>query len=893
MQQGQPMIILGEDSRRTQGKDAQSMNISAGKAVAESVRTTLGPKGMDKMLVNSGGSVVVTNDGVTILSEMDIDHPAANLIIEVSEAQNKEVADGTTTAVVVAGELLDQAEELIDQDVHATTIAQGYHQAAEKARELLEENAIKISKEDTETLQKIAKTAMTGKGAESSKGLLAELVVDACLAVKDRNGIDIDNVSVEKVVGGSIDNSELVEGVIVDKERVHENMPFGVDDANVALFDGALEVRETEIDAEVNITDPDQLQQLLDQEEKQLKETVDQLVDIGTDVVFVGDGIDDMAQHYLAKEGILAVRRAKSSDLTSLARATGGNVVGSLDDIEADDLGFAGSVAQKDIGGDERIFVEDVEDAKSVTLILRGGTDHVVDELERAIDDSLGVVQTTLEDGRVLPGGGASATELSMQLGEFASSVGGREQLAIEAFTEALDVIPRTLAENAGLDPIKSLVNLRKEHADGDFAAGLDAYTGEIVNMEDDGVVEPLRVKTQAIESATEAAVMIFRIDDIIAASDLKGGGSNDASGTSRQNEGVSSRRNVLRQTIKEAKQTTTDPESITVNSPDRILPNQPFTVEIIPSDDFNTISVTLPKGIEFTTEIEGSGYKNDNKSKYIELNPEYSENMPQELELLYSQIPDKREQTVDIEIRGKRGKKEAAKKSVSLTIQRARLKTRVSEEVRWPENDVGEMDIELQNTGQIRLKAHISVRTDDWAVINDKQAVNDLIVGFLNIGLHQLNPEELDPGPFIGDDTKRYVLRNATKSALSSLGKDNVEPPQPYEAAVLQELNKSLRQMIETDNFTPLSEFYEDIVATVLQTEAQEFPADSIQLDPIVDGFRLPKDAAEFTVEISYSDSAGNRYDPIEHTVRTDIQPEQDEPIYIKPDIRGISMEG
>ncbi len=528
MQQGQPMIILGEDSQRTQGKDAQSMNISAGKAVAESVRTTLGPKGMDKMLVDSGGSVVVTNDGVTILKEMDIDHPAANMIVEVSETQEDEVGDGTTTAVVVAGELLDQAEELIDQDVHATTIAQGYRQAAEKAKEILEENAIEVSEDDRETLVKIAETAMTGKGAESSKDLLAELVVDAVVAVADDDDIDTENVSVEKVVGGSIDNSELVEGVIVDKERVHENMPFGVEDANVALFDGALEVRETEIDAEVNVTDPDQLQQFLDQEEKQLKEMVDKLVDVGADVVFVGDGIDDMAQHYLAKEGILAVRRAKSSDLSRLARATGGNVVGSLDDIEADDLGFAGSVAQKDIGGDERIFVEDVEDAKSVTLILRGGTEHVVDELERAIEDSLGVVKTTLEDGKVLPGGGASETELSMQLGEFASSVGGREQLAIEAFTEALDVIPRTLAENAGLDPIESLVNLRKEHSDGNFAAGLDAYTGDIVDMEDDGVVEPLRVKTQAIESATEAAVMILRIDDVIAAGDLKGGGSDD-----------------------------------------------------------------------------------------------------------------------------------------------------------------------------------------------------------------------------------------------------------------------------------------------------------------------------------------------------------------------------
>ncbi|AUV83570.1 thermosome subunit [Salinigranum rubrum] len=522
------MIILGEDSQRTQGKDAQSMNITAGKAVAESVRTTLGPKGMDKMLVDSSGGVVVTNDGVTILKEMDIDHPAANMIVEVSETQEDEVGDGTTTAVVIAGELLDQAEELIDQDVHATTIAQGFRQAAEKAKEVLEDNAIDVSAEDRETLVKIASTAMTGKGAESAKDLLAELVVDAVLAVQDEDSIDTDNVSVEKVVGGSIDNSELIEGVVVDKERVDENMPYMVEDANVAVIDGALEVRETEIDAEVNVTDPDQLQQFLDREEKELKEMVDKLVDKDVDVVFVGDGIDDMAQHYLAKAGIIAARRVKDSDLKRIARSTGGKVVGSVDDLDEGDIGFAGSVAQKDIGGDERLFVEDVEDAKSVTLVLRGGTEHVVDEVERAVEDALGVVRTTLEDGKVLPGGGAPETELSLQLRDFAGSVGGREQLAIEAFADALDVVPRTLAENAGLDPIDSLVDLRQKHDSGQFAAGLDAYSGEVIDMEEEGVVEPLRVKTQAIESATEAAVMILRIDDVIAAGDLKGGGSDD-----------------------------------------------------------------------------------------------------------------------------------------------------------------------------------------------------------------------------------------------------------------------------------------------------------------------------------------------------------------------------
>ncbi|SDE94504.1 thermosome [Halorientalis regularis] len=524
----QPLIVLSEESQRTSGKDAQSMNITAGKAVAESVRTTLGPKGMDKMLVGDTGSVVVTNDGVTILDEMDIEHPAANMIVEVAQTQEDEVGDGTTTAVVISGELLAKAEDLLDQDIHATILAQGYRQAAEEAKEILEDMAIEVDEDDTDILEQIAATAMTGKGAENAKDTLAALVVDAVRSVADDEGIDTDNIKVEKVVGGSIDESELVEGVIVDKERVHDNMPYGVEDANVALLDTAIEVPETELDTEVNVTDPDQLQQFLDQEEKQLKEMVDNLDEAGADVVFCQKGIDDMAQHYLAQEGILAVRRAKKSDIKALARSTGARVVSNIDDVTEDDLGFAGSVAEKDIGGDQRIFVEDVEDARAVTMILRGGTDHVVDEVERAVDDSLGVVSVTLEDGQVLPGGGAPETQLALGLRDYADSVGGREQLAVEAFADAIDVIPRTLAENAGLDPIDSLVDLRAQHDEGSTTVGLDAYTGEVVDMEDDGVVEPLRVKTQAVESAVEAAVMILRIDDVIAAGDMKGGQSDD-----------------------------------------------------------------------------------------------------------------------------------------------------------------------------------------------------------------------------------------------------------------------------------------------------------------------------------------------------------------------------
>ena len=523
----QPMIVLSEESQRTSGKDAQSMNITAGTAVAEAVRTTLGPKGMDKMLVDDAGSVVVTNDGVTILDEMDIEHPAANMIVEVAQTQEEEVGDGTTTAVVIAGELLSKAEDLLDQDIHATILAQGYRQAAEHAKELLEENSIDVAADDDETLEHVAATAMTGKGAESAKDTLAGLVVQAVQSVADEEGVDTDNVKVETVVGGSIDESELVEGVIIDKSRVHDNMPHIKQDADIALLDTAVEVPETELDTEVNVTDPDQLQEFIDQEEQQLQEMVDAIADAGADVVFCQKGIDDMAQHYLAQEGILAVRRAKSSDIEALARATGGRVVSSIEDITAEDLGFAGSVTEKDLAGDEKIFVEEVEDAKAVTLILRGGTEHVVDEVERAIEDALGVVSATLEDGKVLPGGGSPETLLSLGLRDHADSVGGREQLAIEAFADAIDVIPRTLAENAGLDPIDSLVELRSEHDSGNSTVGLNAYTSEVADMSEEAV-EPLRVKTQAVESATEAAVMILRIDDVIAAGDLKGGSGDD-----------------------------------------------------------------------------------------------------------------------------------------------------------------------------------------------------------------------------------------------------------------------------------------------------------------------------------------------------------------------------
>ncbi|WP_367343418.1 thermosome subunit beta [Methanomethylovorans sp.] len=517
---GQPIFILREGSQRTKGREAQSNNIMAAKAVAEAVRTTLGPKGMDKMLVDSLGDVVITNDGATILKEMDIEHPAAKMIVEVAKTQDDEVGDGTTTAAVIAGELLKKAEELIEQDVHPTIIASGYRLASEKAGEILQTLSKKITINDEDILLSIAGTAMTGKGAEATKDVLSRIAVSAIKSIVDEDGqnkVDMDNISVEKKVGARIEDSELITGMIIDKERVHSNMPKKVPNAKIALINTAIELKETEVDAEISITSPEQLQSFLDQEEKMIRGIVDKIVASGANVVFCQKGIDDMAQHFLAKSGIFAVRRVKKSDMQKLARATGGRLITNVDEIIATDLGKAEMVEEKKVGGDEMTFVTGCDNPKAVSILLRGGTEHVIDNIERALHDALRVVGVAIEDEKLVAGGGSPEVELALRLYEYAATLSGREQLAVKAFSEALEIIPRTLAENAGLDPIDKLMELRSHHEKGAKTAGLNVYTGDVIDMWETGVVEPLRVKTQAINAASESAVMILRIDDIIA----------------------------------------------------------------------------------------------------------------------------------------------------------------------------------------------------------------------------------------------------------------------------------------------------------------------------------------------------------------------------------------
>ncbi len=516
-----PILVLKEGTKREKGRGALSNNISAAKAIADAVRSTLGPRGLDKMLVDSMGDVVVTNDGVTILKEMDVEHPAAKMLVEVAKTQDQEAGDGTTSAVVLAGELLKRAETLIEQNIHPTIISQGYRLASTKALEILDQIAQPIKIEDHAMLKEIAETAMGSKSVSFNRELLGEIAVKAVTSVAEKKdghySVDLDNIQLIKKQGGAISDTQLIEGVIVDKEKVHSGMPTRVTNPKIALLDAALEIKKTEIDAKIEINDPTQLNAFLAEEENMLRRMVEQVKKSGANVVFCQKGIDDLAQHFLAKEGIYGVRRVKKSDMDKLAKATGANVVSKVSELTAEDIGSAGTVEERKIGEDSLTFVTGAKKAKAVSILIRGGTEHVLDEIERSLDDALNVVAVAVEDGKYVYGGGATAAELALQLRDHAAKIGGREQIAFESFAESLETVPRTLAENAGLDPIDILIELRKSHKAGKKNAGVNVRAGKVDDMSTLKVLEPIRVGRQAIESATDAAVMILRIDDVIA----------------------------------------------------------------------------------------------------------------------------------------------------------------------------------------------------------------------------------------------------------------------------------------------------------------------------------------------------------------------------------------
>ncbi|MEM1667957.1 MAG: thermosome subunit beta [Thermofilaceae archaeon] len=524
---GVPVLVLKEGTSRRTGREAMMLNFMVAKAIAETVKTTLGPRGMDKMLIDSLGDITITNDGATVLDEMDVQHPVAKLLVEIAKAQDDEVGDGTTTTVIVTGELIKEAEKLLEKNIHPTVIVAGYKKALEKASEVLRRIAVKVDINDDETLKKVAMTSMRGKAVAAFRDYLAEIAVKAVKQIAEKRDekivADIDHIQLIKKKGGSFLDTQLVYGVIIDKEVVHPDMPKRIEKARIALIDAPLEVEKTEIDAEIRINSPEQMKMFLDEEARLLRDMVEKIKAAGANVVICQKGIDDLAQYYLAKAGILAVRRVKKSDMEKLARATGGKIVTKIEELSPDVLGYAELVEERKVADEKMVFVEGCPNPKAVSILVRGGLERAVDEAERNLVDALSVVSDVIEEPYILPGGGAPEAELAKELRIYASKVGGREQLAIEAFANALESIPRTLAENSGLDPIDILAELRAAHEKPDgWKYGVDVFEGKVADMWSLGVVEPLSVKLQAFKAATEAAIMILRIDDIIAASKLE-----------------------------------------------------------------------------------------------------------------------------------------------------------------------------------------------------------------------------------------------------------------------------------------------------------------------------------------------------------------------------------
>ncbi|MFP4171047.1 MAG: thermosome subunit beta [Methanomassiliicoccales archaeon] len=522
---GTPILILKEGTKRTRGKDAQQNNIMAAKAIADAVKSSLGPRGMDKMLVDSMGDVVITNDGVTILKEMDVDHPAAKMMVEVAKAQDTECGDGTTSAVVLAGELLKKAEDLLDSNIHPTTIASGYRMAAQRALEVLDSGAIEVSIDDRENLKRMAMTSMISKSVSGSRDHMADVAVEAVATVAEevdgKYSVDLDDIKMVKKQGGTMEDTEVIRGIIVDKGPVHSSMPKKVENARIALIDSAMEIKKTEIDAKIQINDPTQMQAFLDQEERMLRDMVDRVQEVGANVVFTQKGMDDLVQYFMDKRGIFGIRRVKKSDMEKIAKATGAKIVSKIGELSEEDLGEADLVEARKVQDEEMTYITGCGNPKALSILIRGGTEHVVEEIERSLEDAVHVVAVGIEDGKMITGGGSTAVELAMRLREYAASVGGREQIAIDAFAGALEGIPKVLAENAGFDPIDLLIDLRRAHKNGEKHAGVNVYTGKVADMFKENVLEPLRVGKQAINSATEATVMVLRIDDVIAS---KGG---------------------------------------------------------------------------------------------------------------------------------------------------------------------------------------------------------------------------------------------------------------------------------------------------------------------------------------------------------------------------------
>ncbi|MEE6209533.1 thermosome subunit alpha [Salarchaeum sp. III] len=891
------MFIVSESSSRRKGRDARSMNIAAGRAMAEAVRTTLGPKGMDKMLVDSDGSVLVTNDGVSVLHEMDLEHPAARMIREVTKSQVETVGDGTTSAAVLVGSLLGQAEDLLDQDVHATVISNGYRKAATKATDILEATATEPNAE-IDHLRNVATTALTGKGTGDAADQLAGLVVSGVLTATSDDHVNTANIAIETIPGRSVAASTILDGVLLEAPTDRPPAAHDLDSAEVALVDG--DVALSGFDGEYTVSDTATFGRILDHEGESRQALVTTLVELGMDVLLSTGEIDAEIRGPLVDQGVTCLEEVGAQQFSRVATATGAGVVPQAKALTVEELGGASAVSVRALGGRDRLVIEGSADRGVATLLLRGGTDHVVDKVERAVRDAIAVVAHNLVDGRSLPGGGATEVAIAGQIREYANSVAGREQLAIEAFADALEAIPRTLAENAGLDPIDALVELRTEHTTGNTGAGIDAHAGSVADMWERGVVEPLHVHAHAIQSATEAAVLILRVDDVIAAGDLAGGeeeperastsgfADDTASAAMAVPEPVSG--SVARAFASVSAQEIGDrDESIitqlgtesrpgshggtrhrtketidAVSAPSWVPPQQRFplrlqwtgnveAVNIHGTDSFEVVEV-VGEDPDVTTAGGRTKVAADELGDYGTL-------------LVYLRTTDIPAESTAISLPVSFEFESGTTRStrVQLDVLRAALNAEATSQLPT-QNRARGVDISLENTGALKALVDVEAVVDGEPAAIPGGGVWNLLQGFLNIGLHRFDAAKLDPVDKL-DAQDRALLERACEDVVALLD-DDVPPPEHYSRDGLRDLREVLETMLDREQFTPLEPHLDDVRLAYLIETAAVHPDESVQFTSVVDGIDVPQSATEIDIVIRYEDPNGTTYEPIHHTV-------------------------
>lgn len=890
-----PMFVVSESSSRRAGRDAQSMNIAAGKAVARAVRTTLGPKGMDKMLVDSDGSVLVTNDGASVLHEMDIENPTARMIREVTQSQAEMVGDGTTSTAILVGSLLGHAENLLDQDIHATVISKGYRKAAAKATDILGTTATEPNAE-IDHIHNVATTALTGKGTGDGTGQLANLVVSAVLTATSDGHVNTANIVTETITGGSVDASTIVDGVLLEMPVNGSPAAHDVDSARVALIDG--DVAPSRFDGEYTVSDPAALERILDREGGSRRQLVTTLVEMGVDVFLSTGEIDAEIRGALVNSGVTCLEEVGAQQFSQVATETGANVVPQAKALTPEKLGGTNSVSVRALGGRDRLIIEGDADEGVATLLLRGGTDHVVDEVERAVRDAIAVVGQILVDGRSLPGGGATEVAVASRLRKYADSIPGREQLAIEAFADALEVIPQTLAENAGLDPIDTLVELRTKHTAGNTDAGIDAHARAVADMVEQGVVEPLSVHTQAIQTATDAAVLILRIEDMIVAGDLPGGEERP------EQESTVGSANDTASAAMAVPEPVTGPVAdafATVSAQDLVDRNesnftqsgtvfQPGSHEVTQQREESIEAVSAPSWVppqqrfplrlRWTGNLEAVNIHGSDNFQVVEVvggDPDVTTGgtrtkiAAEELGddgilLVYlrtTDIPDE-STVISLPVFFEFESKTISTR-VQLDVLRAALNTEVTSQLSIQNRTRG-VDISLENTGDLKALVDVQAVVDGEPAAIPGGGVWNLLQGFLNIGLHRFDAAKLDPVDRL-DAQERALLKRACEDVIELLD-DDVPPPEHYSLDNLHDLREALETILDREQFTPLEPHLDDVRLAYLVETSAVHPDESIQFTSVVDSIDLPQSATEIDILIRYEDPNGTTYEPIHHTI-------------------------